>query len=118
MRYVCLIYVNEAEEAKIMQAEGDKVMGEYFTFTGDIQKSGHYKAGEALQPVKSATTLRSRGGTLKTTDGPFAETKEQLGGFYLIDAKDLNEAIQIASRIPAVRHGCVEVRPVVDFSQQ
>ena len=118
MRYVCLIYENEAETAKIMQTEGDKVMGEYFTFTDDIKKSGHYKAGEALQPVTSATTLRLRAGKLQTTDGPFAETKEQLGGFYLIDAKDLNEAIQIASRIPATRLGCVEVRPVVDFSQQ
>ncbi len=118
MRYVCLIYENHAETAKIMETEGDKIMAEYFTFTSDIKNSGHYKAGEALHPTATATTLRIRGGKLQTTDGPFAETKEQLGGFYLIDAKDLNEAIQIASRIPGCRLGSVEIRPVVDFSQQ
>lgn len=117
MRYACLIYDNETEMNAVMQKDGDKVMGEYFAFTEDIQKSGHYHAGEALQPVATATTLRIRNGKLQTTDGPFAETKEQLGGLYFIDAKDLNEAIQIASRIPSCRYGCVEVRPVIDFSQ-
>ena len=93
-------------------------MGVYFQFTENIRHSGHYVAGEALQPIQAATTLRSRSGKLSTTDGPFAETKEQLGGFYLIEARDLNEAIQIASRIPSVRTGAIEVRPVVDFSKQ
>jgi hypothetical protein len=117
MRYACLIYDNETEINAVFEKEGDAIMGEYFAFTEDIRKSGHYHAGEALQPVATATTLRIRNGKLQTTDGPFAETKEQLGGLYLIDARDLNEAIQIASRIPSCRYGSVEIRPVVDFSQ-
>jgi hypothetical protein len=92
-------------------------MAEYGAFTEDIRRSGHYVAGEALQPVQTATTLRKRQGKLSSTDGPFAETKEQLGGFYLIEAKDLDEAIQLASRIPSVRTGSIEIRPVVDFSK-
>ena len=117
MKYLCLIYDDEKKMATMSQAEGDKFMGEYFAFTEDIRKSGHLIAGEALQPVETATTLRLRNGKLSTTDGPFAETKEQLGGFYLVEAKDLNEAMQVASRIPSVRTGSIEVRPVVDFSQ-
>ena len=116
MRYMCLIYDNEQTWAKMSKAEADAVMGEYFAFTKDIRDSGHYQAGEALQAVSSATTVRVRDGKLATTDGPFAETKEYLGGFYLINARDLNEAIQIASRIPSARYGSVEVRPVVEFN--
>jgi hypothetical protein len=93
-------------------------MGEYFAFTADIQKNGKFVAGEALQPTGTATTVRVRNGKISTTDGPYVETKEQLGGFYLIEAKDLNEAIQIASRIPSARYGGVEVRPVIDFSKE
>jgi hypothetical protein len=115
MKYLCLIYENEANWATMTKEEGDKVMQEYFTFTGDTKKSGHYIAGEALQPVASASTVRVRKGKLATTDGPFAETKEQLGGFYLIEAKDLNDAIQIASRIPAAKTGSIEVRPIMKF---
>src|SRR5690349_7952252 len=118
MRYVCLIYDDEKKLAGMSKADADSFMGEYFQFTEDIKKSGQYVAGEALQPINSATSLRIRSGKLSTTDGPFAETREQLGGFYLIDARDLNEAIQIASRIPSARTGTVEVRPVVDFSAQ
>ena len=118
MKYLCLIYDDEKKMATMSKTEGDAIMGEYFAFTDGIKKSGHYVGGEALQPVQTATTVRVRNGKVSTTDGPFAETKEQLGGFYLIDAKDLNEAIQVASRIPSVRIGSVEVRPVVDFSQQ
>lgn len=117
MRYVCLIYENEAGMGPLMAAQGDQIMSEYFAFTEDIRKSGHMVAGEALQPVQTAATLRLRGGQLQVTDGPFAETREQLGGFYLIEARDLNEAIQVASRIPGCRYGSVEVRPVIDFSQ-
>jgi hypothetical protein len=117
MRYVCLIYEDEKTWEALPKAEADAIMGEYFAFTSDITQSGHFKAGEALQPTPTATTVRVRHGKLSTTDGPFAETKEQLGGFYLIDARDLNEAIQIAARIPAARVGSVEVRPVIDFSQ-
>jgi len=118
MRYLCLIYDDEKKVGAMSQSDSDKFMGEYFAFTDDIRKSGHMVHGEALQPVQTATTVRLRNGKLSTTDGPFAETKEQLGGFYLIDAKDLNEAIQVAARIPSAKIGSVEVRPVVDFSQQ
>ncbi len=93
-------------------------MHEYFDFTADIAKNGKLSAGEALQPTGTATTVRVRNGKISTTDGPFAETKEQLGGFYLIEAKDLNEAIQVASRIPTARFGSVEVRPIEDFSKE
>jgi hypothetical protein len=115
MRYLCLIYDDEQQLNGMSKEEGEAFMGEYFAFTNEIKVSGHYVAGEALQPVQTATTLRQRGGKASTTDGPFAETKEQLGGFYLIEARDLNEALQVAGRIPSVRTGSVEVRPVVDF---
>ena len=86
-------------------------------FTEGIVKSGHFKAGDALQPVATATSVRVKDGKVVTTDGPFAETKEQLGGYYLIDAEDLDEAVAIAARIPAARVGTVEVRPVMVFDQ-
>ena len=99
------------------RVEQQQMMNDYFAFTDDVRKKGHYVAGEALQPVNSATTVRVRNGSLVTTDGPFAETTEQLGGFYLIDARDLNEAIQVAARIPSAKFGSIEVRPIMDFSQ-
>jgi hypothetical protein len=116
MKYLCLIYNSESEMAATAQAATRAMMDEYFTFTSDIRKNGKYVAGEALQPTATATTVRVRSGKLITSDGPYAETKEQLGGFYLIDAVDLNEAIQIASRIPGAKTGSVEVRPVVVFT--
>jgi hypothetical protein len=118
MKYLCLIYDEEKKLGAMSQKESDAFMGEYFTFTEGIRKSGQYLGGEALQPVGTATTVRIRNGKTSTTDGPFAETKEQLGGFYLINAKDLNDAIQVASRIPSARLGCVEVRPIMEFNQQ
>ena len=118
MRYLCLIYDDESVINGMSKEEGDAFMGEYFAFTEGIRQGGQYVAGEALHPVSTATTVRIRNGKLSTTDGPFAETKEQLGGFYLIEARDLNEAIQVAAKIPSVRTGSIEVRPVVDFSQQ
>ena len=118
MKYLCLIYDDEKIYTGMSKADTDAFMGEYDTFTNAIKKSGHYLAGEALKPVNTATTVRIRNGKMSTTDGPFAETKEQLGGFYMIEARDLNDAIQIASRIPAARLGSVEVRPIMDFSQQ
>lgn len=117
MKYLCLIYDDEKKLNTMPKGESDAFMGEYFTFTDSIRKSGHYVAGEALQPVGTATTIRIRNGKVSTTDGPFAETKEQLGGFYLIDAKDLNDAIQVASRIPSARLGSVEVRPIMVFDR-
>jgi hypothetical protein len=115
MKYLCLIYDQESTWAALSKPEVDAIMGEYMTFTDSIIAAGKMVVGEELQPVHTATTVRVRGGQLSTTDGPFAETKEQLGGFYLIDATDLNEAIQIAARIPSVRTGCIEVRPVVVY---
>jgi hypothetical protein len=117
MKYLCLIYDDEKKMGTMSKSEGDAFMGEYFGFTDGIKKSGHYVGGEALQPVQAATSVRVRNGKVSTTDGPFAETTEQLGGFYLINAKDLNDAIQVASKIPSARLGTIEVRPVVDFSQ-
>ena len=116
MRYLCLIYDEEKKLSTMPKAESDQFMGEYFAFTEGIKQSGHYLGGEALQPVQTATTVRVRNGKVSTTDGPFAETKEQLGGYYLINARDLNDAIQVASKIPSARIGTVEVRPIMEFS--
>ena len=117
MRYLCLIYDEEKKVGGMSKSEADAFMGEYFAFTEGIRKSGHYVAGEALQPVHTATTVRVRSGKLSTTDGPFAETKEQLGGFYMIEARDLNDAIQVASKIPSAKLGSIEVRPVQVFER-
>jgi hypothetical protein len=117
MRYLCLIYEDEKNWMKMPKEQSDAVMGEYFSFTDGIKKSGHYVGGEALQPTEAATTVRVRNGKISTTDGPFAETKEQLGGYYLIDAKDLNDAIQVAAKIPSARFGEVEIRPIMEFDQ-
>ena len=113
MKYLCLIYDAEKQFETMPKAELDALMKEYRAFSEDIQKSGHYIGGFQLQPTQAATTLRVRNGKLSATDGPFAETKEQLGGYYLIEAKDLNDAIQVASRIPSAKIGSIEVRPVV-----
>ena len=117
MKYLCLIYENEKSWEQMPKDQADAVMGEYFAFTDGIKKSGQYVGGDALHPTQTATTVRVRDGKTLTTDGPFAETKEQLGGYYLIDAGNLDEAIQVAARIPSARWGSVEIRPVVDFSQ-
>jgi hypothetical protein len=117
MRYLCLIYDDEKKLGDLSKSESDAFMNEYFAFTEGIRKSGHHLAGEALQPVQTATTVRVRNGKVSTTDGPFAETKEQLGGFYLIEARDLNDAIQVASKIPSARLGSIEVRPIMEFEQ-
>jgi hypothetical protein len=116
MKYLCLIYDEEKKLYGMPKSEMDALMGEYFSFTTDLRKSGQYLGGNDLQPVASATTVRVRNGKVSTTDGPFAETKEQLGGYYLIEAKDLNEAIQVASRIPSAKLGAIEVRPVQEHN--
>ena len=118
MRYLCLIYDDEKTWENMSQAEQQKGLAAYYAFEDSIRKSGHYRAGEALQQIKTATTVRTRNGKLSTTDGPYAETKEQLGGFYLIEAKDLNDAIQVASRIPSAQWGAIEVRPIQEFPPQ
>ncbi len=114
MKYLCLIYDNESEWAKFPKEVQDKYMGEYMAFGDSIKKSGQYIGANQLHPSHTATVVRARNGKVSTTDGPFVETKEQLGGYYLIEAKDLNDAIQVASRIPSARFGAIEVRPVVE----
>src|SRR6478736_1466318 len=115
MQYLLMIYTNEAEYAKMDAATGKKVTDEYGAFTQSIVQSGNFKAGDRLQPASTATTVRVRGGKTLTTDGPFAETREQLGGYYLIEAKDLDAAIAIAEKIPSSRIGTIEVRPLVQM---
>jgi hypothetical protein len=117
VKYVLLIYDDEKVWETMSPEESGAMMKEYFAFTQDIREKGKYHAGEALQPIATATTVRVRGGKLQTTDGPFAETREQLGGFYLVDAENLDEAIAIAARIPSSRTGSIEVRPVVVFER-
>jgi hypothetical protein len=112
MKYLCLIYDEEKKLQAMTKSEMEGLMEEYFAFTRDLRASGQYLGGNDLQPVRNATTVRVRNGKMSATDGPFAETKEQLGGYYLIEARDLNEAIQIASRIPSSRLGSIEVRPI------
>ena len=116
MQYLLMIYHNEAEYAKIDAATRQKMLGEYQAFTQSIIQSGNFKAGDRLQPITTATTVRVRDGKMLTTDGPFAETHEQLGGYYLIEAKDLDAAIGIAARIPGARFGSSEVRPIWVYS--
>jgi len=116
MQYMLLIYDNEAEMVANRKGASDVMMAEYREFTNSILKSGNMKAGDALQPTSTATCVRIRNGKTLTTDGPFAETKEQLGGYYLIDAKDLDEATKIAARVPSAQSGTVEVRPVRVFA--
>ena len=115
MQYLLLIYEAEKAWDAIPEAERNQIYGEYMAFTSDIKASGHYRAGDALQPTRTATTVRVRDGKTQATDGPFAETREQLGGYYLIEAKDLDEATRIAARIPSARYGSIEVRPVMVF---
>jgi hypothetical protein len=116
VRYLCLIYDDESKWGTMPKEEGEAILGEYFAFTEGIKQSGHYVGGEALQPTQTATSVRVRNGKVSTTDGPFAETKEQLGGYYLINAKDLNDAIQVAAKIPSSRIGTIEIRPIQEFS--
>jgi hypothetical protein len=113
VKYLLLIYSNEQIWATMPEAEQEAIFGEYMTYTNEIHESGNYLGGEALQPTATATTVRVEGGKTLTTDGPFAETREQLGGFYFVEAKDLDEAIALAARIPAARTGRVEVRPIL-----
>src|ERR1700676_584642 len=115
MKYLCLIYSDESMWQKISKADGEKMMAEYMEFGDSIKRSGHYIGGNRLQPTNTATSIRIRNGKTSTTDGPFAETKEQLGGYFLVEARDLNDAIQVASRIPGARVGSIEVRPIAEM---
>jgi hypothetical protein len=113
MQYLLLIYLVEKDFTALSEAEQGKIFGEYMAFTGSIRQSGNYLGGEALESVATATTVRVRNGKTLSTDGPFAETREQLGGYYLIEAENLDAAIAIAARIPDARTGSIEVRPIM-----
>jgi len=113
MKYLLLIYENEASFTGLSEAEQGKIFQEYMDYTSGIRKSGNYLAGEALEPVSTATTVRVKSGKTVATDGPFAETREQLGRFYMVEAKELDEAIKLAAGIPASRTGSIEVRPIM-----
>src|SRR6267142_2174411 len=116
MEYMLLIYHNESE--KLPQETQQQLFQEYMTFTQDLTKSGKNKGGAPLEQAATATTVRVRNGKTVVTDGPFAETKEQLGGYYLVEAKDLDEAISIAARIPGAKFGSIEVRPVMKMNME
>jgi hypothetical protein len=115
MKYLCMVYCDESKLAALSQDDYDKLVAEHGVLNEALQRSGHYIAANALEPARTARTVRVRNGKLSATDGPFAETKEQLAGVYLIDARDLDDALQVAGRIPAVRLGTVEVRPVMEL---
>ena len=112
MRYACLVYVEESILNAMPNREWDTLIDQHLDYDGVLQRSGHFLVGAPLEPVAAATLVRVRAGKASVTDGPFAETKEQLGGFILIEARDLNEALQVASKIPVARYGTIEVRPV------
>jgi hypothetical protein len=112
MNYLLLIYSNEAEEAALSESALKKITDEYVEFTKSIVQAGRFKAGDRLKPVSTASTVRVRNGKAAVTDGPFAETREQLGGYYMIEAKNLDEATAIAARVPGAQYGSIEVRPV------
>ena len=115
MKYMLLIYDDEQVWQTMSETERHRLFGEYMRFTEQIKATGQYVSGAPLQPVATATSVRIRNDQQLVTDGPFAETREQLGGYYLIDATNLDEAIAIAARIPSVRFGTIEVRPVMEI---
>ena len=118
MEYLCLVYLEGKKLDALSEREMHALVRESLDYDEELRTSDHYAFSDALQPIRTATAMRPRNGKRSTTDGPFAETKEQLGRFILIDAGDLNEAIQAASRIPPARLGCIEVRPILELSRQ
>ena len=117
MRYMLMIHADEAQEAKMTEADMGQLMGEYERFGEELGTAGVMKGAERLKPTDSATSVRVRGGQTLTTDGPFAETKEQFGGYYEIDVANLDEAIAWAAKIPTSKYGCVEVRPIWEMEE-
>jgi hypothetical protein len=117
MQYLCLIYEDETHLPTRSEDDQKAIMGDYFAFTGRVRESGKLVAGDALMPTHTATTVRVRDGNAVTSDGPFAETKEQLGGYYLLECNDLDEAIELAGQIPSAKWGSIEVRPIMVFDQ-
>ena len=118
MKYMLLIYDAEQDWGKLSEAEQGQIYAEYGQFSQEVRSSGNYLAGAQLQPIATASSVRLRDGKQLVTDGPFAETHEQLGGYYLVEAANLDEAVAIAARIPSARMGTVEVRPVVEMGAQ
>ena len=118
MKYLCLVYFDGMVLDKMSETEKIAFDNESLTYDEELQRSGHFIAAEALESVKSAVTVRMRNGKISTTDGPFTETKEQLGGFILIEARDLNDAIQVAAKIPLARFGGIEVRPIWELEKK
>jgi hypothetical protein len=119
MQYLLLCCCDETRWAQILDAQKDQIMQEYQEFIQDIVKSGHYRGGAQLQPTSMATTVREQHGKRIISDGPFAETKEQLGGYHLVECQDLDEALTLAGRIPTLRvGGAIEVRPVMPPSER
>jgi hypothetical protein len=116
MQFLCLIYETESLMAQQTEQQSAELIQEYMTYTDKITESGHFVAGDALQPTSTATTVRVRNGEVLITDGPFAETKEQLGGYYLLECDSLDEAINKASQIPSAKLGSIEVRPIMVFN--
>ena len=116
MKYLCMVIVDEKKLNAMSESELQALDDESLAFDNTLRKRGHLIAAQALESVHAATTVRVRSGKVSVTDGPFAETNEQIGGFILIEAKDLNEAIQLASKIPAIRLGGVEVRPIKELT--
>ena len=116
MKFMCLICAEKMME-HMDPAAAERHYQEYAEFTRDIKQGGHFVSANRLTPADTAVTLRVRDGEVSTTDGPFAETKEQLGGYYVIEARDINEAIRVAAKSPGARKGCVEVRPIAEDPQ-
>jgi hypothetical protein len=116
MQYMLLIYGDEAASAGMTDAERGALFGEYGAYTQGLRDSGAFVAGDPLQPTSAATTVQVRDGEQLVTDGPFAETKEQLGGYYIVEAESLDEAIELASKIPSARFGSIEVRPIMSMA--
>ena len=117
MKYVCLGYIEPGKLENMPEQERNAVMDQCFTYDEELRRRGHFAGGEALQGRESAVTLRFRDGGVALTDGPYAETKEQIGGILILEARDLNEAIQLMSRHPGVRVGPFEIRPAADLAQ-
>ncbi len=114
MKYLLMIHAEEAAFARLSEAEQQRMMADYRQLREELKRSGHYLDGSRLHPVSAATIVRMREGKRVVTDGPFAETREQLGGYFLVEARDLDEAIGMAARMPGAVHGAIEVRPLAE----
>ncbi len=117
MKYICLGYIEAGKFESMSESERNTMLDDCFTYDDDLRKNGHFAAGEALQPASTAMTLYCKNGKVAVTDGPYAETKEQLGGILVLEARDLNHAIQLISRHPGVKYGPFEIRPAADLNE-